>query len=118
MEWVRGFVVVRLSLAPSLFFLAGARSWFSGASPLSVFFFLGGGFACSSLCLSWGGARTGRHSVWLTGLPLVLRLAGPCPGPRGLRGYVHALPYGLSCWARFWLCRLGGCARQFREVFD
>ena len=37
-------------------------------------FFLRGGSACSSLCPPWSlaGARTGRHSVWLTGWLLVL----------------------------------------------
>ena len=33
-------------------------------------FFLGGGLACSSLCLPWAGARTGLHSVLSSGLLL------------------------------------------------
>ena len=38
-------------------------------SPLPFFlFFLGGGLACSSLCLPWAGARTGLHSVLSSGL--------------------------------------------------
>ena len=43
-----------------------------GCGPISYppFFFLGGS-ACSSLGLPWAGARTGRHSVWLTGKLLV-----------------------------------------------
>ena len=36
-------------------------------SPL-LFFFGGGGLACSSLCLPWAGARTGLHSVLSSGL--------------------------------------------------
>ena len=32
------------------------------------FFFLGGGLACSSLCLPWAGARTGLYSVLSSGL--------------------------------------------------
>ena len=91
----------------------------AGSPPLLCFLFLpffGGGFACSSLCLPWAGARTVRHSVWLTGLLLVLRLAGLCPGPMGLVGYVHAWPGGLSCRVRYWLCRLVSCTRRFREV--
>ena len=53
--------------------LAASRGW--AASWLWAFlvpppplFFRGGGAACSSLCLPWVGARTGRHSVWSTGL--------------------------------------------------
>ena len=51
--WVGGFVAVGLS----------------GAPPPCFFF---GGSACSSLCLPLAGARTGPHSVWLSGLLLVL----------------------------------------------
>ena len=36
-------------------------------SPL-LFFFWGGGLACSSLCLPWAGARTGLYSVLSSGL--------------------------------------------------
>ena len=32
------------------------------------FSFLGGGSACSSLCLPWAGARTAPHSVWSSGM--------------------------------------------------
>ena len=53
--WVGSFVAVGLSRPPPLF-----AFW--------------GGSACSSLCLPWAGARTDRHSVWLTGLLLVLAL--------------------------------------------
>ena len=42
--------------------------------PPSVFFFVGG-FACSSLCPPWAGARTGRFLVWLTGSLLMLWVA-------------------------------------------
>ena len=121
-KWVRGLSVVCLSLAPPLFFFwrVRARGW-AGVPPLLCclfvpFFFCGGGFACSSLCLPWAGARTDRHPVWLTRLLLVVRLAEPCPGPMGGLGYVHAWPGGLSCRVKFWLCRLGGCARGFCEA--
>ena len=40
--------------------------------PSSPCFFLGGGPACSSLCLPWAGARTGPHSVWSSGLLLAV----------------------------------------------
>ena len=49
--------------------------WFGGCGLFSClfpfpppFFFLGGGLACSSLCLPWAGARTGLHSVLSSGL--------------------------------------------------
>ena len=36
--------------------------------PPSIYFFLGGGLACSSLCLPWASARGGLHSVLSSGL--------------------------------------------------
>ena len=119
-EWVRGLADVCLSLAPPLFFCRRARvqRW-AGVPPLLCCLFVPffwGGVACSSLCLPWAGARNGLHSVWLTRLLLVLRLAGPCPGPMGRLAYVHAWPGGLCCWVSFWLCRPSGCARRSREV--
>ena len=65
--WVGGFVAVGLSRAPPPFFL-------------------GGGSACSSLCLPWAGARTGRHSVWSSGLLLVLAFCQALPRPHGSGG--------------------------------
>ena len=41
---------------------------FRAFSPSPLLFFWGGGLACSSLCLPWAGARTGRHSVLSSGL--------------------------------------------------
>ena len=48
----------------------GLGGWLGGCGLFSClfpwpppFFFLGGGLACSSLCLPWAGARTGLHSV-------------------------------------------------------
>ena len=87
---VCGFAVVRLFLAPRLPFYSVGRAFVVGLGVppfrvLSFFFCLflwGGGLACSSLCHFWVDARTGRHSVWLTGLPLVLKLAaGRAPAP-------------------------------------
>ena len=108
---------------PLFYFFFGGRAFVVGRGfpafcPVYLFLFFGGGggFACSFLCLPCAAAPTGRLSLWLTGLLLVLRLAGPCPGPMGRVGYVHAWPGGLSCRVRFWPCRLGGCARQFREA--
>ena len=49
--WRLWAVFVPFPLPPSFFFLWG-----------------GGGLACSSLCLSWAGARTGLHSVLSSGV--------------------------------------------------
>ena len=62
--------------------VAGGRS---RAPPPCFFFFLGGS-ACSSLCLPWAGARTGRHSVWFSGLLLVVVFCQAVPWPHGLGG--------------------------------
>ena len=56
---------------PPLVVLAGglaAVDCFCAFSPSPLLFFLGGGLACSSLCLPWAGARTGLHSVLSSGL--------------------------------------------------
>ena len=56
---------------PPLVVLAGglaAVGCFRAFSPSPLLFFLGGGLACSSLCLPWAGARTGLHSVLSSGL--------------------------------------------------
>ena len=50
------------------------------------FFFLGGGSACSSLCLPWAGARTGRHSVWPSSLLLVVAFCQVVPQLHGSGG--------------------------------
>ena len=42
--------------------------------------------------------------------------ARSCSGPMGLVGDVHVGLGGLSWWVRFWLCRLGGCARRLCEA--
>ena len=98
--WVRG-------LAAS----CGVGGRFGGSGPFSrsprVFF--GGGSACSSLCLPWFGIQCG-----LSGCCWWLRFARPCPGPMGRVGYVHVGLGAPSCRVRFWLCRLGGCARRLR----
>ena len=41
-----------------------------------------------------------------------LRSVWPCSGPMGWVGYVHVGLGAPSCRVRFWLCRLGGCARR------
>ena len=55
----------------------GVGGWLGGCGlfsclfpfpPPFYFFFLGGGLACSSLCLPWAGARTGLYSVLSSGL--------------------------------------------------
>ena len=92
----------------------GVGGRFCGCWPFSCpppCFSLAGGFACSSVCLPWAGAGTGWHSgcCWCVGF------ATSCPGPMGWVGYVHVALGGLSWWVRFWLCRLGSCARRPRE---
>ena len=56
---------------------------FSRPPPL---FFFWGWSACSSLCLPWAGARTGRHSVWFSGLLLVGAFCQAVPRPHGSGG--------------------------------
>ena len=56
---------------PVVVFAAGwaAVGCFRAFSPSPLlFFFWGGGLACSSLCLPWAGARTGLYSVLSSGL--------------------------------------------------
>ena len=43
-----------------------------------------------------------------------LRSASPCPGPMGRVSYVHVGLGAYPAGFRFWLCRLGGCARGLR----
>ena len=52
-----------------------------------------GGSVCSSLCLPWTGARTGRHSVWFSGLLLVVAFCQAMLRPHGSGGL-------CTCWAR------------------
>ena len=55
-------------------------------APPPLVFVLGRGSARSSLCLPWAGARTGRHSVWLSGLLLVVAFSQAVPRPHGSGG--------------------------------
>ena len=93
-----------LLFAPPLYFVC----------PFCLFppFFLScGRSACSSLCLPWAGARTGRHSVWLTGLLLVLGIGWAVPRPHGLGVLCTRLGWWpfLSGWV---LALLAGRLRQ------
>ena len=56
---------------------------FSSPPPCLVFL---GGSACSSLCLPWAGARTGRLSVWSSALLLVAAFCQAVPRPHGSGG--------------------------------
>ena len=51
-----------------------------------LFFFRGGGPACSSLCLPWAGARTSPHSVWSSGLLLAVAFCLAVFRPHGSGG--------------------------------
>ena len=55
-------------------------------APPPCFLFGGGGSACSTLCLPWAGARTGRHSVWSSGLLFVVAFCQAVPQPHGSGG--------------------------------
>ena len=54
--------------------------------PLPPLFFFGGEAACYSLCLPWAGARTGPHSVWSSGLLLVVAFCLAVFRPHGSGG--------------------------------
>ena len=66
----------------------GGCGLFSRPPPLPplLFFFFGGGFACSSLCFPWAGARTGPHSVLLSGLLLSVAFSLAVFRPHGSGG--------------------------------
>ena len=98
--WVGGFVAVGLCRAP----------------PPSLHFFTGVGLhvpssAFPGLVHALVGIRSG-----LPGRCWCLGLARPCPGPMGRVYYVHVGLAGPSCWVRFSLCGLGGCARRLCEA--
>ena len=61
-------------------------------SPL-LFFFGGGGLACSSLCLPWAGARTGLYSVLSSGLLFSVAFCVAMFRPHGSGGL-------CTLWAR------------------
>ena len=77
---------------PPFLFPVGARSWLGGGPLPSVFYF-GGRFTCSSLCLPWAGARTGRHSVWLTGGCWCCSWLQAVPRPHGSGGLCTSLAW-------------------------
>ena len=96
---------------PPLVVLAGglaAVGCFRAFSPSPLLFFWGGGgLACSSLCLPWAGARTGLHSVLSSGLLFTVTFCLAAFRPHGsgglctrwarrpfLPGSVLALPAG------------------------
>ena len=85
---------------------------FSRPAPSLLLFLFGGGCACSSS--AFPGLAHALVGI-LSGIPVCcwwLRFARPCPGPMGRVGYVHVGLGALSRRVRFWLCRVGGCARQ------
>ena len=64
----------------------GGCGLFSRPPLLPPCFFSGGGPACSSLCLPWAGARTGRHSVLSSGLLLAVAFCLAVFRPHGSGG--------------------------------
>ena len=85
----------------------GVDGRFCGCGPFSCPppFFFPGGSACSSLCLPWAGARTGRHSVWSSGLLLVLAFCQDLPRPHVGSASLHA---GLGSCSAGWAIAPGG----------
>ena len=82
--------------------------------PLPPLFFLGGGSACSPLCLRGLAHALARIQCGLPGCCWWLRSIWPCSGPMGRVGYVHVRLGAPPCRVRSWLCRLGGHARRLR----
>ena len=101
---------------PPLAVLVGGLVAVGPSRPPPPVFFLGGGLPVppsafpglphALVCIQCG----------LAGCCWWLGSAWPCPGPMGRVGYVHVGLGAPSCWARLWLCRLGGCARRFRAA--
>ena len=87
-----------------------------GVPPFSVFF--SGGVPCSSLRLSLGGARTGRHCVWLPASLLVLWVAAG-RAPASWVGWVMyklgpvACPVGLGAGSTGWVVAPAGFVRSW-----
>ena len=116
-----GYADLRLCVCPRRFPsfpLTGGCAFLVGwGLPPSVFYSLGG-IACSSLCLPWAGARTGRHLVWLTGSLLVMWVAaGRTPAlwvwwVRYTLGLV-ACPIGLGAASAGWAVAAAGCVRSW-----
>ena len=115
-----GCAALWLCDGPPIFLLsrwpAGVCSWLNWASPVLCFFFFffsGGGFACSSLCLPWAGARTGQQTVWLTASLLALWVAaGRAPAPWVVWAMytlgLVACPVGLGSGSAGWAVARAG----------
>ena len=97
--WLGGLVAVGLSLAPPPAFLSGG-----GGLPVPFSAFPGLVHALVGIRCCFPRCRS------------CLRFARSCSSPMGRVGYVHVGLGSLSWWVRFWLCRLGGCARRLSEA--
>ena len=82
--------------------------------PPPVFFFRGGGLPVSPFAFPGLAHALARIQCGLPGCCWRLRSAWQCSGPMGRVGYAHVGLSAPSCRVRFWLCRLGGCARRLR----
>ena len=82
--------------------------------PPPVCFFGGGGLPVPPSPFSGLAHALVRIQCGLPGCCWWLRSAWMCPGPMGRAGYVHVGLGAPSCRVRFWLCRLGGCAKRLR----
>ena len=79
-----------------------------------LFFFLGGGLHVPPS--AFPGLAHALVGI-LCGFPVCcwwLNFARPCPSPMGRVGFVHVGLGAPSCRVRFWLYRVGGCARRLR----
>ena len=83
------------------------------APPLPPLFFLGGGgLPVPPSAFPRLAHALARIQCCLPGCCCQLRCVWPFSGPMGWVGYVHGGLGAPSCRVRFWLCRLGGCARR------
>ena len=77
---------------PLVVLLGGVVAVGRSRAPPPLLSFSVGGSAYSSLCLPRAGARTGRHSVWFSGLLLVVAFCRAVPRPHGLGGLCTRWP--------------------------
>ena len=92
---------------PPLVVLVGGMVAVGCSRPPPVFFLFFGG-VCLFLPLPSLGWRTHWSAF------CVVFFCQAFPGPMVRLGYVHVGLGAPSCRVRFWLCRVGGCARRLR----
>ena len=88
--WVPFSVLFGWGVCPPLLVWVGSLVAVGLSRALPPFFW-GRRSACSSVCLPWAVARTGRHWVWLTWLLLVLAFCWALPRPHRSGGFCTRL---------------------------